>query len=158
MKKEAPMKFKKLLPKILVDIYMAATVLAQIAFFGDLKASQRLSAVGANSGFLSFALFLGEEPPLLLAWFSIFWVFVFPVLLIVFYILAWKEKYVPFCVVISIDALISFGWFASSLVQWDTYRMEAFSADGIISVVFAALLIFSIWQMEKAIEEDVTAG
>ena len=144
------MKFKKLLPKILVDIYMAATVLAQIAIFGDLKASQRLSAVGANSWFLSIALFLG--------WFSIFWFFAFPVLLIVFYILAWKEKYVPFCVVISIDALISFGWFASSLVQWDTYRMEAVSADGIVSVVFVALLIFSIWQMEKGIVEDVTAG
>ena len=135
---------KSIFLNILIDVYMIASVLV-LFFFSKEEAYDFLLALGAKSWFICLALSGSDVLNLYLSLFAFIWVLLFPVLVVVFYIMSNKKRYVPMCVLITADSMISLIWFFSCLVKHNELALGAATLDAIVSTVYTAILLICLF-------------
>jgi len=138
------MKFREAIHKSLIHIYMFASILATFTIFIDQEVSSSFYTIGARSWLIAIGLASAETTPAILTMFLVLWFFAFPILLVVFYILACKEIYIPFCIVTSIDTLISILCYVQNRIIGYAYGAESAIPDAIISTLFSVALITTL--------------
>jgi len=130
----------KNLSRLLIDLYVLVSLLIPITATNF----PLLYYLGSGSWLFTMLLFNGGWLTGIIGIMASVWVLSFPILLIVFYFMARKEKYIPFCVIVSMDAVVSVLILIHSLTQ-NTHALEITRPDAIVSVLYAAALIISVY-------------
>ena len=135
------------LTKFLIHVYVWASAFALLTFANQ-DVSRPLFAIGANSWLIALGVGSDDNTSKLVSALLFHWWIVFPILLIIFYIVACKKDlYIPFCVIATIDSIISLSWFiycATNHTSWHKYAMETMQLDAIISIIYSMALVISI--------------
>ena len=135
------MKRIRLVP-IFVHIYMFITVISALFLFQDINGF--LLDLGASSWVIGIVAGGAETANGFVYGLLFFWGISFPVLLIVFYIMACKKRYVPFVVITTIDSVVVLLWAVYSFATKNTYFLESCITDAIVSTLFTAILIICL--------------
>ena len=135
---------KSIFLDILIDIYMIASVFV-LFFFSNEEAYDFLFALGAKSWFICLALSGSDVLNLCLSIFAFIWMLSFPVLVVVSYIMSCKKRYVPMCVLITADSMISLVWFFFCLIKHNELALGAATLDAIVSTVYTAILLICLF-------------
>lgn len=135
--------------RILIHTYMLVSSLALILLIPMHNMAPALYTVGASSWLISIGLTSGgalAAPVGAVLW---LWGCVFPVLLVIFYIMALKERYIPFCLLASVDSLIVLFWCFCCLIDNNKYALQWAGPDAIVSILFSVVLMISLWGTKK---------
>ena len=122
---------------------MLFTVLATVMMFVYPKITDLLYTIGASSGFIGLGVGSAETTPHFLGLAAFIWFVLFPVILIISYILGIKKHYVPFCVVITLDLFAVILWLVYAHATGNLYGFQSFIPDLIVSFVLTALLVWT---------------
>lgn len=135
--------------RILIHSYMLVSSLALILLIPMHDVAPTLCAVGASSWLISIGLASGRAlaaPVGAVLW---LWGCAFPVLLVILYIMALKERYVPFCLLACVDSLIVWFWCFCCLIDNNKYALQWAGPDAIISTLISIVLIISLWNASR---------
>lgn len=126
--------------KYLSHGYMLFSLLSVIMLFIKPKIAWYLSYVGASSGYITLGLASAETLGSFAGAFCCLYMIIFPISLIVTYILTIRKRYVPFCVTVAIDAIAATIWTIYAVTSGNLYGFQHSVPDAIISDIIAGLL------------------
>lgn len=129
---------------ILIHIYMIASVLAVVLIIPARDTSNILFALGAKSWFTCLVLGGAGAFNQYIGVLAFLWVVAFPFLFLIFYIMACKKIYNPFCIITTMDTIIALLWFVRCLTIGDAYALEAATLDAVVSFLYCAVLIICL--------------
>lgn len=132
--------FKKIL-NYLMHGYMVCTCFAILLFFVGSDFSMLFYAPGASSGYISMGVLWDDQIGPLVGICAVLWVFLFPIALLVTYILAIKKRYVPFCVFIILDVFAVAAFMVYAKLSDNTYGFQFFLPDLIVSIVYVITFV-----------------
>ena len=127
--------------KFLLHGIMIFTAVATLMLFFAPKISMPLYTIGASSGYIAFGVVTAETTQYGIGLAAFAWVLLFPIVLLISYVLALKKHYVPFCVVMILDLLIVILWLIYALITDNIYGFKRFIPDFFVSLAFAIFLI-----------------
>ncbi len=131
---------KPILYNILVDIYLISSVFV-LFFFSNEDAYELLFALGAKSWFLCLGLISAGVLNQYVGIIAVLWIFLFPLLFVVFYILSCKNRSVPLCVLITMDTLLSVLWLFFCLLNDNQYALDSAILDATFSAIYTLVLV-----------------
>ena len=134
------MKLKTIVRRILIHAYMLVSSLALILLIPMHDTLPALCTAGASSWFIAIGLTSGgaiAAPTGAVLW---LWGCIFPILLVIFYIMAIKERYIPFSLLVSVDSLIVLFWYFSCLIDNNKYALQWAEPDAIVSILVSVVL------------------
>jgi len=140
--------------RILIHTYMLMSVLVLVLLIPLRDAMPALYTMGANSWLISIALASGGTLVAPIGVMLVLWGCAFPILLILFYILACKGKFIPFCTLACADSLIVICWLIYCLYENNKYALQWAVPDAIVSTLFSVALVASLWWSSRT--EDGT--
>ena len=135
------------LSRFVMHTYMLASIAAVVLMFTMLGTPEDIFlAVGSSSWVIAFGLFtsstVGTQIVVLIMG---LWFFVFPVILLFFYILAWvKNSFLPFCVITTIDTIFVVVWTIACLVTRNMYAFNETIMDAVISILISTFFLVSV--------------
>lgn len=130
----------KKLHDYLIHAYMLASIVATLFVIPLPDMAGWCYALGGSSSLYAFAYILGDIPSALVGILSFGWMFLFPVLMVIFYLLAKKEIYLPFYIVTAIDMVVVLvSYFALVKIEQVPFGIPLLG-DAIVSTVFCVLL------------------
>ena len=132
------MKCEKII-SVLIRIYMYTTIINILLMFQSID--DPVLKLGASSCLL--ALFLSSSGSVssfigVLLW---LWSILFPILLLVFYIMAQKRIFIPFTVISTADTVVLLVWGMYCWLMGDTHFTEIWLVDTVVSILFSVTLI-----------------
>lgn len=122
---------------------MLFTILATVMMFVYPKIVYPLYTIGASSGLIAFGVGSALTTPYFMGLAAFIWFILFSVILIISYILGIRKRYVPFCVVITLDLLVVILWMVYARTTGNLYGFQQFIPDLIVSFVLWVLLIWT---------------
>lgn len=145
--------------KWLVHIYMACSIIGILLLFLSVgsewlptpKSGMAFLTIGASSGYIALGTFGAVETSTLWCVMSGIWCALLPAFLIVSYIFAIRNVYIPFTIVAILDALITVAFLLFSWAIQNRYGVESFLPDAIISVVYTCILVIFAYGKPKRI-------
>lgn len=141
----------KKLHDYLIHAYMLSSILATLCLIPYTEAAGWLYLLGGSSSLYGFAYIIGDWASPIFGMFAFCWMILFPIVLVIFYILARKEIYLPFFILTTLDAafvlvagllLLRPDWM-DSFFLWDTIASTAFS------VVLGGILLYRHNHLEQ---------
>lgn len=141
----------KTLRALLVHVYMFVSALSLVF----LTQRDPLFLVG-GSWLAPFGIILADKAPIPLALLALLWCMSFGVLLVISYILAWKERYLFFGIVTTIDTVMTLGVLLVVLINHNEHALSGAVWDGVVSSLYSALLITVMVFVNKLEFEDAT--
>ena len=120
----------------LILAYVISSILATLCLIPYKAAASWFYLLGSSSSLYALGYVMVADANPILGIVACGWIFLFPVLMIIFYILTKKEIYLPFLILVILDVVfvLVVGFDISSLIS--SYCL----ADAIVSTVFTLLL------------------
>ena len=129
--------------QVLLHGIMLFTILAAVMMFVYPKIVYPLYTIGASSGLIAFGVTTSETIPYILGLVALIWFILFSVIFIISYILGIRKRYVPFCVVTTLDFLVVILWMIYARTTGNLYGFQSFIPDLIVSFVLTFLLVWT---------------
>lgn len=130
---------------ILIHTYMLVSSLALVFPIPIHDTAPVLYNVGASSWLISIGLAGSGTVAAPIGAVLVLWGCAFPVLLLIFYIMAHKERYIPFCLLVFMDSLIVLFWYLCCLLESNKYALQWAGPDASVSVLFSSVLVVILW-------------
>jgi len=105
--------------------------------------------LGASSWLLAIGISSADTVNWYISAFLLLWGISFPILLLVFYVMACRKTQMPFVIIVTIDAIIVLLWAINCLATDDIYAFEWAGPDAVASILYSAILITSICLKHK---------
>ena len=134
---------------LIIHSVMLFTILATITLFFDSRIARLLFSIGASSGFIALGVFSAAVVTVPVGILSGLWLCLFPIILTISYIMVFNNRYVPFCVVITLDALAVLVWSLYSIITRDFYSFQEFVLDLIVSSVLSVTIIRTTYLLKR---------
>lgn len=131
----------------LIHMFTLSTILASVAMFLYGRLASLLFTIGGSSGYIALGVFTAATAPRLIGILCFIWVFLFPILLIVSYILTFRNHYVPFCILTILDFLVVLGFTTYSIVIRNSYAIQTMLPDLIVSCFITILIVIASHQL-----------
>ena len=135
----------------LIHLYLIATVTGIVLGVPLMESMPAWLAIGgAELWWLALAYLAGETLPLAAGVICLLTIVVFPVLLVIFYILALKKKYLPFWILSCLETLVVLGMCAGNVMQ-----PELGIPSSVISLLMAIALTVCLKLQNKKETEEI---
>ena len=125
--------------KMVIHIYMLFTVMAYVALFTRGTFALSLFALGGSSGFIALGLFSSATPPAFIGILCGIWTVLFPILVIICYILTFKKHYIPFYSILVFDFFCVVVYTAYTILSKNIYATKSILPDLFISFIIVLL-------------------
>lgn len=131
----------KKLHDYLIHAYMLASIVATLFFIPYPDMSMWCYTLGGSSSLYAIAYILGVLSSAVLGILAFLWMILFPILMLIFYILAMKEIYLPFYIITTIDTVFILVTSLALSINVGSPLIESFFFwDAIISTAFSVVL------------------
>lgn len=128
--------------RLFMHSYMLCSLIGSILMLFDSGMAMCFYSVGASSPYIAFGVFAAAAAPLAIGIISLFWFCLFPVALIISYILAIKNRSAPFSIMVILDACVVVTWMIYSVFSANQYGVNFFAGDAVISAIMACIAIW----------------
>ena len=125
--------------RCLSHIYIACTVLGMLFLFLFFEWAIPLLAIGANSIYISIGIFTDAEVGRFWGACALAWFFLFPIYLLVAYILALKKHYFPIFVAFLLDITVVLFASVHLFASGNLYGFRLLIVDLFVSMLIALL-------------------
>ena len=136
--------------RALIHTYMLSSILGILCIIPLEKAGLASYNFGASSWFVALGLASGGAVSEPLGVFLSVWVILLPILLVIFYIMALKDTYIPFFILACIDTAIVLFWYIGCMLNANTYAIESAQKNAIVCVLFTAVFAVSVYLQYRA--------
>ncbi len=133
----------------LIHIYFLCTLLGSFLVYFVLPVAMPLLVVGANSFYVSFGVFLSGDVSQFWRICSLLWLVIFPVALIVSYILFVKKKKYCIIALIGSDVVVSLLYLIYTMRTLNDFAIPFAIADVVISLVVLLFLVIGFAKNNK---------
>ena len=129
---------------LLIHLYVISTLVGYLLLFPHQEIAMFCLAFGASSGYITFGISYELTVKSVIGLLACIWWMLFPIALVVVYIVAVGRTKKAFCTVVVMDLGIVFAWCLYALITKDYYSLKIFLPDLIVSFVYTLVLIGSV--------------
>ena len=142
--------------KILASIYTISSILGLLILMPCYELSLGLLVIGACSPYLTFSLFCSASIPQPAGLLAFIWFALFPLFLIVAYVLALKKRYICFWIATVLDLVIIALYGIHVARAGNPAGIGIVGADILFSMIFSALFAYIMVESGKQKMNDTS--
>ena len=139
------------LMKFMIHIHFFCSLLVYVLFSVPSESFLIASTIGASSGLIAFGV--ATDVSIAVAPFVraviMLWAILFPIALLVTYIVFLKNRVKPICILSLVDTTIVVLWVFFAGFIGNKYGQVAFLPDALISIVYTVLMFWSCQKLSK---------